>query len=46
MFILNIVYMIYLQISVRDTVFDVLISFIGMEEEDVRLKALTGLGKQ
>ena len=29
----------------KNTVFDVLISFIGMEEEDVRQKALTGLGK-
>lgn len=34
------------QISVKDTVFDVLVSFMDMADEDVRLKALTGLGKQ
>lgn len=32
------------KISVKNTVFDVLMTFIGMTDEDVRLKALTGLG--
>jgi len=36
--------MISLQTSVKDKVFDVLVYFVSHEDEDVRCKALTGLG--
>lgn len=45
MVIERILFFFFLQVSIKDRVFDVLSYFIAHEDEDVRIKALTGLGK-